>query len=201
MTKKLLIIFVKNPILGKVKTRLAATLGHEKALEIYQVLLQRTFNVTITLSVNKAVYYSDYIQEDIWSPPFYDKYVQSGNGLGDRMHHAFNQGFEGGFEQVCIIGSDCYELTEEIIQQAFEKLDSTDVVIGPAEDGGYYLLGMKALHTSFFQGKNWSTNSVLSDTLNNIKDSGLTVALLPELTDVDDEKDLVTIRDLNLIIK
>lgn len=201
MTKKLLIIFVKNAISGKVKTRLAATIGPEKALEIYQLLLKRTYDITIALPVTKAVFYSDFIQEDIWAPPYYEKYVQSGQDLGARMYQAFQQGFEADFEQVCLIGSDCYELTEQIIEQAFEKLELTDVVIGPAEDGGYYLLGMKTLNESFFKGKSWSTNSVLQDTLNNVKDAGQTIALLPELTDVDEEKDLATIRELHFPVK
>ncbi len=109
------------------------------------------------------------------------------------MQHALAAGFAAGFEQICIIGSDCYELTTPIISQAFEKLDSNDVVIGPAEDGGYYLLGMNKLHNSFFQNKNWSTDSVLTDTMNDAKNSGLNVALLPTLTDVDDEASLSSI--------
>ncbi|QMU28690.1 TIGR04282 family arsenosugar biosynthesis glycosyltransferase [Adhaeribacter radiodurans] len=197
MNKKLLLIFVKNEVFGKVKTRLAASIGEEKALQVYKVLLKRTYEITLPLPVTKAVYYSDFIQEDNWSPPFYDNYVQSGQDLGERMQHAFEQAFTAGYEQVCIIGSDCYELTEEIILQAFDKLERNDVVIGPAQDGGYYLLGMKVLNESFFKGKKWSTDSVLPDTLNNIKAAGQTVALLPELTDVDEEKDLITIREHN----
>lgn len=198
MSKELLIIFVKNSIAGKVKTRLAATLGPEKALEIYQILLKRTYDITIGLPVARAVFYSDYIEEDIWSPPFYEKFVQAGGDLGERMYHAFAQGFAAGYEQICIIGSDCYELTEEILQQAFEKLNQNDVVIGPADDGGYYLLGMKSLSAAFFKDKIWSSSSVLPDTLNNVKQAGQTIALLPLLTDVDEEKDLSTIPDLNL---
>ncbi|CAA9255925.1 MAG: Glycosyltransferase [uncultured Adhaeribacter sp.] len=195
MTKQLLIIFVKNAVAGKVKTRLAATIGPEKALEVYRVLLQRTHDITLILPISKAVYYSDFIEEDIWNPLFYEKYVQNGSDLGARMQHAFAAGFAAGFEQICIIGSDCYELTAPIISQAFEKLDNNDVVIGPAEDGGYYLLGMKKQNNAFFNGKTWSTSTVLQDTLNNVKDAGQTVALLPELTDVDEEKDLITIRE------
>ncbi|MDQ4139456.1 MAG: TIGR04282 family arsenosugar biosynthesis glycosyltransferase [Bacteroidota bacterium] len=197
MNKKLLLIFIKNQIPGKVKTRLAATIGEEKALQVYRLLLKHTYEITLPLPVAKAVYHSDYIQEDNWNPPFYENYVQSGSDLGERMRNAFEQAFATGYEQVCIIGSDCYELTEQIILQAFEKLERNDVVIGPAQDGGYYLLGMKTLHESFFTDKKWSTDSVLPDTLNNIKAGGQTVALLPELTDVDEEKDLITMRDLN----
>ncbi|QNF35140.1 TIGR04282 family arsenosugar biosynthesis glycosyltransferase [Adhaeribacter swui] len=198
MNKKLLLIFVKNAVLGKVKSRLAATLGSEKALEIYQLLLQKTFEVTVALPVTKAVYYSDYVTEDLFKPPYYEKYIQSEGDLGERMQNAFAQAFAAGYEQVCIIGSDCFELTESIIEQAFEKLAQNDVVIGPAVDGGYYLLGLKSMQESFFKNKNWSTDTVLEDTLNNVKTAGQTVALLPQLTDIDEEKDLVTIRGLNL---
>ncbi|RDC63160.1 TIGR04282 family arsenosugar biosynthesis glycosyltransferase [Adhaeribacter pallidiroseus] len=193
MNKKLLLIFVKNAVLGKVKTRLAATIGPDKAYEIYQILLKRTFEVTVALPVTKVVYYSDYTSEDLFKPPYYNKHIQSGQDLGERMQQAFAQAFADGFREVCIIGSDCYELTEDILLQAFEKLERNDVVIGPAEDGGYYLLGMKELHPSLFTGKNWSTDSVLPDTLNNVKANGQSVALLPQLTDVDEEKDLSTI--------
>jgi rSAM/selenodomain-associated transferase 1 len=193
--KELLIIFVKNAVLGKVKTRLAASIGAEKALEIYQLLLKRTYEVTVTLPMAKAIYYSDYISEDLFPQPYYEKYIQPDGDLGERMQQAFTQAFAAGFERVCIIGSDCYELTEAIIQQAFNKLKQNDVVIGPAEDGGYYLLGMKILSPELFTNKKWSTDSVMQDTLNTIKDAGQSIALLPQLTDVDEEKDLVTIRE------
>lgn len=198
MTKQLLIIFVKNAVAGKVKTRLAATIGPEKALAVYQILLQRTHDITISLPMAKAVYYSDFVADDNWNPLFYERRVQMGPDLGERMYRAFADGFAAGYEHICIIGSDCYELTREIIRQAFEKLEANDVVIGPAEDGGYYLLGLKCLNEALFTGKTWSTSSVLLDTLNNIKEAGQSVALLPELTDVDEEKDLRTIREISL---
>ena len=191
MQKELLLIFIKNPESGKAKSRLAATLGPEKALYIYKQLLYHTRQISQKLPVALALYYSDFIPAvDEWDSELYIKMVQSGADLGEKMKRAFQEQFTQGYNRVCIIGSDCFELTSDIILEAFAKLEEHDVVIGPAADGGYYLLGMKYLQPNLFQGKNWSTDSVLKDTLADIKQSGLSVALLPSLTDVDEEKDL-----------
>jgi uncharacterized protein len=191
IAKELLIIFIKNPELGKVKTRLAATLGPEKALIIYNQLLSHTREITEKLPLPQALYYSDFIPaKDSWDSQVFRKQVQSGSNLGDRMLRAFQEGFNEGYNRICIIGSDCFELTSEIILNAFKKLEEHDVVIGPAEDGGYYLLGMQELQPYLFANKSWSTEAVLQQTLDEIKLKGLSVALLPTLTDVDEEKDL-----------
>ena len=191
IAKELLIIFIKNPELGKVKTRLAATLGPEKALIIYNQLLSHTRKITEKLPLPQALYYSDFIPaKDSWDSQVFRKQVQSGSNLGDRMLRAFQEGFNEGYNRICIIGSDCFELTSEIILNAFKKLEEHDVVIGPAEDGGYYLLGMQELQPYLFANKSWSTEAVLQQTLDEIKLKGLSVALLPTLTDVDEEKDL-----------
>ncbi|MGV3586896.1 MAG: TIGR04282 family arsenosugar biosynthesis glycosyltransferase [Adhaeribacter sp.] len=195
MNKDLLIIFIKNPILGKVKSRLAATVGPEKALAIYHQLLHRTQKVTQNLPVDKALYYADFIPEkDSWDTAVYTKYLQVTGDLGQRMEQAFQQGFSDNYNRICIIGSDCFELSSEIIQQAFRRLEDKDVVIGPAEDGGYYLLGLTQHQPFLFQNKHWSTESVLLDTLQDVKAKNLSVTLLPTLTDVDEEKDLVTMQ-------
>jgi uncharacterized protein len=191
IAKELLIIFIKNPELGKVKTRLAATLGPEKALIIYNQLLSHTRKITEKLPLPQALYYSDFIPaKDSWDSQVFRKQVQSGSNLGERMLRAFQEGFNEGYNRICIIGSDCFELTSEIILNAFKKLEEHDVVIGPAEDGGYYLLGMQELQPYLFANKSWSTEAVLQQTLDEIKLKGLSVALLPTLTDVDEEKDL-----------
>jgi uncharacterized protein len=191
IAKELLIIFIKNPELGKVKTRLAATLGPEKALIIYNQLLSHTRKITEKLPLPQALYYSDFIPaKDSWDSQVFRKQVQSGSNLGERMLRAFQEGFNQGYNRICIIGSDCFELTSEIILNAFKKLEEHDVVIGPAEDGGYYLLGMQELQPYLFANKSWSTEAVLQQTLDEIKLKGLSVALLPTLTDVDEEKDL-----------
>jgi len=189
MTKNLLMIFTRNPELGKVKTRLAKTIGDQKALEVYKLLLNKTKEVTQNLASDKAVYYSVKIREnDIWNTDIYQKHLQSGVDLGERMKNAFQKAFESGYEKVAIIGSDLYDLTPSHIQTAFEKLDTNDVVIGPAEDGGYYLLATKKVYPKIFKNKNWGTSSVRKDTLNDLKNGS--IHLLEKLNDIDVYEDL-----------
>ncbi len=188
-SKNLLLIFTRNPELGKAKTRLAKTVGDETALEIYKFLLEKTCNVSAKVTADKAVYYSVKVRyKDIWDENSYQKHQQVGEDLGIRMLHAFKNGFDAGYQKVLIIGSDLYDLTSEIIESAFVELDTNDVVIGPAEDGGYYLLGMNSLHTAIFKNKDWGTSSVRKDTLADLKDKK--VHLLQELNDVDVFEDI-----------
>jgi hypothetical protein len=187
--KNALIIFVRNPVLGKVKTRLAAGIGDEKALQVYQHLLQHTQSITKNLSVTKFVYYADEINEDdVWNG--FEKRKQQGNDLGERMLYAFEEILETGFSKICIIGSDCFELTTGIIFDAFEKLDTADVIIGPVMDGGYYLLGTNRLIPEFFTNKTWSTATVFADTLKDAAALNIRVTQLPLMNDIDTEKDL-----------
>jgi uncharacterized protein len=189
----ILLIFVKNPELGKVKTRLAATVGEERALEVYRQLLARTRSVTAGLPMAKAVFYADFVPEgDEWEAAVYQKRVQEGHDLGERMERAFAWAFAADYSSVCLIGSDCYQLTVQVLQQGFTALAEHDVVLGPSIDGGYYLIGMNRLHPAFFRGKKWSTDTVLADALQDAEELNLRVKLLPTLTDVDEEKDLVT---------
>ncbi|QXP73305.1 TIGR04282 family arsenosugar biosynthesis glycosyltransferase [Tenacibaculum sp. AHE15PA] len=184
MTKNLLLIFTRNPELGKAKTRLAKTVGDETALDIYKFLLDKTKEVTTNLPCDKAVYYSVKVREnDIWNNDVFKKHQQEGEDLGIRMLNAFKDGFEAGYEKIMIIGSDLYDLTPNHINDAFSKLDTNDVVIGPAEDGGYYLLGMKNLQSAIFKNKKWGTATVRKDTLKDLHK--VSVHLLEELNDVD----------------
>ncbi len=189
--KDLLIIFYRNPKIGKVKTRLAATVGNQKALEIYMKLSLHTKTITEDLNLEKIVFYTDVIDlMDIWPNATFLKALQDGKELGEKMKNAFVAGFETGYTSICIIGTDCYELTAEIITQAFEALKSADAVIGPARDGGYYLLGMTNPHTGVFNNKNWSTETVLQETIQNFESLNLNYIKLQELTDVDTAEDL-----------
>ena len=194
-----LILFVRNPILGKVKTRLAKAIGDEKALEVYRQLLSKTHNITYSLSCAKFVYYADEVtQSDLWSKGNFIKKAQSGNDLGERMYNAFADLSEAGFARIIIIGSDCFELTNEILQDAFEQLKAHDAVIGPAYDGGYYLLGMKELTPRPFKNKKWSTSSVCADTINDFVKLDASYVVLPTLNDVDERQDLLKCKiDLN----
>jgi uncharacterized protein len=199
--KSVLIIFYRNPILGKVKTRLAYTIGDGNALAVYLKLVEHTRSITTSLAVDVALYYSEYIDtEDNWSQQFYRKERQIEGNLGQRMQHAFESEFSNGYDNVCIIGTDCLELSRREIDDAFGKLSSHDVVIGPAKDGGYYLLGMKNMNTAFFTEKKWGSDSVLIDTVEDCKTSGLTCGLLPTLSDIDTIDDLPSIIRNRLMI-
>lgn len=192
-SKNLLLIFTRNPELGKCKTRLAKTIGDEKALEIYKFLLNHTVTITKALKVVKQVYYSETIWEnDIWDNDIYQKKIQNGSDLGIRMKNAFKNGFDDGFEKIIVIGSDMYDLNENDIENAFIQLDKSEFVIGPAEDGGYYLLGMKLVEPSLFKNKKWGTATVLKDTLIDLTHKK--VKLLETRNDVDiydDIKDIL----------
>lgn len=196
----LLIIFVRNPVPGKVKTRLAATIGPDKALAVYRQLLQHTREITRPLAMDKAVFFSDnLLGSDDWEEEHYQKQVQQGGDLGERMARAFQVAFDQGYRHVGIIGSDCYELTTDILRQAFRLLGAEkDLVLGPSTDGGYYFLGMSRFWPSLFRNKAWSSPTVLSETLADAARLQLNCALLPELTDVDEEKDLATMPRLML---
>jgi len=185
-------IFIKNSEKGKVKTRLAATLGDKKALEIYGALLKKTKLETSSLSgVTKRVYYSNFQEnDDIWSTDSFEKEVQHNGGLGERMIHAFEAGFKEGYDKICIIGSDCWDLESQRIEDAFNALDNHDFVVGPANDGGYYLLGMSYFLKDLFEGKEFSTDTVYKEAIDEIKKAGKTVRELGELIDIDTEEDL-----------
>jgi rSAM/selenodomain-associated transferase 1 len=189
MTKNLILIFTRNPELGKCKTRLAKTIGNENALTIYKMLLQHTADVVEQINCDKAVYYSVKVRtDDIWDNSIYKKHQQSGSDLGFRMQNAFSKSFNAGYEKILIVGSDLYDLKPVHITKAFESLDNYDVTIGPAEDGGYYLLGMKSLQPNIFENKNWGTETVRKDTLNDLKNKS--VFQLEELNDIDLYEDL-----------
>lgn len=186
-----LLIFIKNPTSGKVKTRLAATLGDAKALEVYKALTDYTQNITAEVDVNRQVWYSSYIEEiDIWNTKLYKKKLQMGKDLGERMNNAFNEAFDDGCAKVVIIGSDCPGLTSHHLKNAFTRLDKVDCVIGPSEDGGYYLLGLSKKLPELFEEKKWSTESVLKEAVETLNTHGFCFELLEELNDIDNEDDL-----------
>ena len=127
--KNAIILFTKNPELGKVKTRLAKTIGNERALEIYKKLLTHTQSIVNPIDADKFVFYSDSINtDDQWSATDYYKKLQFDGDLGQRMAAAFQEVFSLGYQSICIIGSDCYELTSATIGEGFAKLANFDTV-------------------------------------------------------------------------
>jgi rSAM/selenodomain-associated transferase 1 len=185
-----LIIFVKNPVAGRVKTRIAAEAGTEKALEIYLKLLDITRRQALTFDSGRYIFYSDYIDyNDVWSDQF-SRHLQEGSDLGERMFNAFVKIFSSlPPDETCkviLIGSDCPDMNATILQQASTQLDDADCVIGPAVDGGYYLIGFSGMPDKrIFSRISWSTSSVYSDTIKNLDKSGYSYGVLPLLSDVD----------------
>lgn len=183
-SKKALIIFARNPELGKVKTRLAKSVGDGSALKIYKFLLKHTVEITEKLNVDKYVFYSENMhRDDIWNPDIFRKKLQTGADLGERMNNAFSEIFGMGYEKTIIIGSDMFDFNQLDLETAFDALETTPFVIGPATDGGYYLLGMKKLNSEIFQNKDWGTSTVLEATLKDLKDEKY--ILLDERNDID----------------
>ena len=185
-----LLTFIKNPIKGKAKTRLAATVGDDEALRIYKELLKHTRQIVTAIDVNRYLFYGFFIDKnDDWSNDDFQKFLQIDGGLGDKMKDGFQKVFADGNQKVVIIGSDCASLTPEIVLEAFEKLDDHDFVIGPADDGGYYLLGMNSFEPTVFDNVVWSTEEVLNQTITNIKALDKKHVLLTVLSDIDYEED------------
>ena len=184
-----IIIFIKNIERGKVKTRLAATVGDDQALKTYEALLEHTQKVVRAVNAERFLFYSSFIEKkDSWSGNFFNKKVQSQGDLGSRMSNAFLDVF-GVDGKAIIVGSDCASLTHEIIKTALEKLDEYPFVVGPTFDGGYYLLGMNSYEPSVFEDIEWSTETVFPTTLLRMASLRKRCFFLPQLSDIDYEED------------
>src|SRR6056297_979813 len=191
MEKNLLIIFIKNPVAGEVKTRLGASIGSTNALQIYKKLLLHTQETAVQVECDRQLWYSSMIdRRDSWSSEQFDKKLQDGSNLGERMSVAFREAFEDGYEKVVIIGSDCADLSPDHIEDAFQTLHTNDAVIGPSEDGGYYLLGLNEYRPEIFSEIEWSTPSVFEETKRHFEQLGLTYRTLEVLNDIDTIEDL-----------
>jgi rSAM/selenodomain-associated transferase 1 len=194
-----LLVFARLPELGRVKTRLAADLGDEPALAIYEAMLR-----DLITSIGESNGETEI--EFLWPPSptangeklrhaFGDHAVamQTGVDLTDRLSMAFSERF---FfhrtQKIVAIGADDPKLPRELIDHAFALLDSCEYVLGPAIDGGYYLIGCRALsfEPTIFQGIEWGTSTVHAATLQKIASTGRTVAVLPERYDIDTAEDV-----------
>jgi len=189
MSNPLIMVFVRNPELGRVKTRLAKSIGDQAALETYKILSKHTSKIISEIDSDQLIFYSDKIQDnDIWTATNCKKQIQTKGDLGQKMLDAFQYGFSLSYKKIIIIGSDLYSLRPKHIESAFEQLENYDVVIGPALDGGYYLLGLNFIIPKIFKQKQWSTSSVLKETLSDLKE--FNVNLLEPLNDIDTYEDL-----------
>ena len=194
-TNRILLIFLKYPEPGKVKTRLAQYIGKEKAAHIYSVMAETIIHHVSKSREHKTIIFFDPPERksdvENWLPNNDCKFLpQEGNSLGERMANAFSKAFSLGAEKAVIIGTDCIDISNDLISQAFVELDRTDVILGPAEDGGYYLLGLKKLIPEIFNNIDWSTDRVLNQTLKTLREKGLRFQLLQTLKDIDTANDL-----------
>lgn len=191
MSSNLLIVFIKNPVEGTVKTRLGASIGSKNALQVYKKLLAHTRYVASEADCSRQLWYSSMIdRRDSWKADQFNKRLQQGSDLGERMSRAFREGFEAGYKRVVIIGSDCAELAPDHIEQAFEALERNDAVIGPSQDGGYYLLGLADFRDEVFRDVAWSTPEVYETTTELFEGLGMTYLVLETLNDIDMLEDL-----------
>ena len=193
--KSLVLVFAKTPIIGTVKTRLAFKIGDKRAFWIYQKLLRKT-DLALNKISNEVVVFYNGEPPTLFKKLFftYQKKQQLGNNLGTRMQNAFKWGFDEGYKKIVIIGTDLWDITTSLLEDAFTQLDSSDYVIGPSFDGGYYLLGCKKFNEKLFTKKNWSSPSVYEETMKEI--SGKSVALLGKKNDIDTLEDLNQIPEL-----
>lgn len=189
MTDALVIVFVKNIKLGTVKTRLAKTIGDVGAFEVYSELVKITERATEQLNVDKRIYFSNAIVDTKWENDF--KTVQNGADLGERMLNAFKDGFDAGYKRIVLIGSDLPDINAMHITKGIKALDDNDVVFGPAEDGGYYLVGLSKMEASIFKNKPWSQPNLLNETLQELQSLNTSVSNLAPLNDIDTYEDLI----------
>lgn len=196
MTGRCLIIFAREPLPGRVKTRLAADVGDRAAAELYEAMLLDVLEIGRGLTEIESVVFWDCTAESL--PLLADRFGcqsrrQADGDLGQRMQAAFEEMFADGFESCCIIGSDAPDLPPAWIERAIEILEAgqSEVVFGPGSDGGYYLLGLKQIFPQLFREITWSSPFVLQQSLTAAQAAGAAPALLPVWHDID------TLQDLN----
>lgn len=184
-------IFLKHPTPGKVKTRLAKQLGNRRAAAVYSAMAK---DVVKSAERGARIFFDPpEMEKEVrrWLGGFSGAFSpQSGDSLGGRMANAIGLCLREGSEKVVVIGTDCPDITPAIIAGAFERLDGADVVIGPCEDGGYYLIGMRRLYRELFCGIEWSSNSVTARTVEKAEALSLKVSMLQTLRDIDEAEDL-----------
>jgi len=195
MNRNILLYFVKYPTPGKVKTRLAKAVGDQKAARLYKELAEKNFREVASLNQRKVcdlavVFDPPEQRKDIknWLSASCEYWPQSEGGLSERLTSAFRDAFLKDGKRVIALGSDTLGLTADIIQQGLEALQSNDIVVGPAEDGGYYLIGFNSFQPKLFQGISWSTNDVLAQTYKIINSLHLDYQTLSQLADLDEIK-------------
>jgi rSAM/selenodomain-associated transferase 1 len=192
-----LIIFVKYPEPGFVKTRLAEKIGKDKAAFLYRLFVETILARTEDIGFRRIIFchppeksqgFKDWLGDN-------EVYFQKGDTLGERLSNAFEFIFEKGAKRVIAIGSDSPTIDGKLIIKAFNKLESKECVIGPAQDGGYYLIGLSHFHREIFKDINWSTKDVFSQTKDKVNKLGLEFSILDKEIDIDSFDDLLVLKD------
>jgi rSAM/selenodomain-associated transferase 1 len=190
-----IIVFVKAPVLGMVKTRLAQRLADHVVVALYRSFVLDTLKTVACCNQPVRVFFTppgarSELQQ--WLGGRLDYCAQEGEGLGEKMAAAFETSFAAGYRRVVLIGTDFPDLPSRIVADALDTLRSKDVVLGPANDGGYYLIGLNldTFSPDLFRGIAWSTDQVFDLTVSRCRDAGLTVHTLPQWRDVDTFEDL-----------
>ncbi len=190
MSQKL-IVFVRAPRIGEVKTRLAQAIGSEAALMAYRVLVAQLLKNLGSLQNVELRFTPDAAGAELapWLRSGWTLRPQGQGALGERLGRAFQENFARPGQRVVIIGSDCPGVSLADIESAWRSLLTNDVVLGPASDGGYWLIGLRAVQPGLFENVPWSTASVLETTLTRVRNAGLTFYCLRQLTDIDTAAD------------
>ena len=191
MSEEKLIVFVKAPRPGEVKTRLARTIGAPAAVTAYRQLVETLLNQLQGLGGVEVCFSPDDAAGEVqhWVKEGWNSSPQGDGDLGQRLQSAFQRAFHAGAKRVAIIGSDCPAVRVEDIREAWGGLQTHDVVLGPATDGGYWLIGLRQLQPILFRGVHWSTKDVYAETIQHVEHAGLSVRLLRELADVDTNRE------------
>ena len=186
-----LVVFLKAPRPGSVKTRLAETLGADAACAAYRQLVEHLLANLVPLPAVELCFTPADASVEInpWLRTDWSACPQSEGDLGERLHAAFTEHFLSEAERIVIIGSDCPDVTVTDIEDAWLALAGHDVVLGPALDGGYWLIGLRDPQPGLFTAMPWSTDAVFGETVRRARESGLRVATLRELADVDTAAD------------
>lgn len=202
MNSRTLIIFAREPLPGRVKSRLAASIGDRAAAELYEAMLRDVLKTCRKLDGIESIVFWDCEEQAL--PLLTERYccrshIQAKGDLGQRMQGALAGMFASGSDYCCIIGSDAPDLPLSYLQEAFDLLaaETCDAVFGPASDGGYYLLGLSRLYPQLFTDIAWSTPQVLRQSMAAAESAGIRAALLPEWHDIDTQEDLEKFRARN----
>ena len=197
MSGDVLGVFMKAPVPGKCKTRLCPPLTDSEAASLYEAFCQDVLAIARKTAKEVRIIYdpSPDFPTPHWTTMNHRFFLQNGNDLGERLQNAFNSFFSAGYSRVIMIGSDAPTLSPDILTEAFELLNQNEAVIGPATDGGYYLVGLSKLNHKLFEDIPWSTDQVMAVTQQRLDQSKIKAGYLPIQSDVDTKDDLARLID------